>query len=86
MPPTRQRVVDDDDWLCDGDAVIVRPFGRIAAGPLHREKGILYGEIEREAAPRSRRTLDVAGHYSRPDIFRLEVDRAAKPPVAFRDK
>jgi nitrilase len=79
-------VADDDDWLCHGDAVIVRPFGSIAAGPLHHEKGILYGEIEREAALRSRRTLDMAGHYSRPDIFRLEVDRAAKPPVAFRDE
>jgi nitrilase len=82
--PERKRVVEDDDWLCDGDAVIVRPFGRVAAGPLKREKGILYGEIEREAAPRSRRSLDVAGHYSRPDIFKLEVDRAAKPPVSFR--
>jgi len=66
-------VVDDEDWLCDGDAVIVRPFGKIAAGPLWREKGILYGEIEREAAARSRRSLDVAGHYARPDIFKLEV-------------
>ena len=82
--PERKRVVDDEDWLCDGDAVIVRPFGKIAAGPLRREKGVLYGEIEREAAARSRRSLDVAGHYSRPDIFRLEVDRAARPPVDFK--
>jgi len=83
--PERKRIVDDEDWLCDGDAVIVQPFGKIAAGPLRREKGILYGEIEHEAAARSRRTLDVAGHYSRPDIFRLEVDRTARPPVDFRD-
>jgi len=83
--PERKKVADDDDWLCDGDAVIVRPFGKIAAGPLRREKSILYGEIDAEAAPRSRRSLDVTGHYARPDIFRLEVNRAAMPPVAFRD-
>jgi nitrilase len=83
--PERKKVAEDEDWLCDGDAVIVRPFGKIAAGPLRRERGILYGEIEREAAPRSRRTLDVAGHYSRPDVFKLEVNRAPMPPVSFRD-
>jgi len=83
--PERKKVVDDEDWLCDGDAVIVRPFGKIMAGPLHRERGVLYGEIEREAAPRSRRTLDVTGHYSRPDIFRLEVNRAKMAPVIFND-
>lgn len=84
--PDRAKIVDDEDWLCDGDAVIVRPFGKIAAGPMHRERGVLYGEIEREAAARSRRTLDVAGHYSRPDIFRLQISRAAMPPVEFHDE
>jgi nitrilase len=84
--PDRLKVVEDEDWLCDGDAVIVRPFGKIEAGPLHREKGVLHGEIEREAAARSRRTLDVTGHYSRPDIFQLHVTRAAMPPVQFRDE
>jgi nitrilase len=84
--PEREKVADAEDWLCDGDAVIVRPFGKIAAGPLHRERGVLYGEIEREAAVRSRRTLDVTGHYSRPDIFRLQVSRAAMPPVEFHDE
>jgi nitrilase len=84
--PERLKVVDDEDWLCDGDAVIVRPFGKIEAGPLRREKGVLYGEIEHEAAARSRRTLDVTGHYSRPDIFQLHVTRAAMPPVQFRDE
>jgi nitrilase len=84
--PEREKVVGEEDWLCDGDAVIVRPFGKIAAGPLHRERGVLYGEIEREAAARSRRTLDVTGHYSRPDIFRLQVSRAAMPPVEFHDE
>jgi nitrilase len=84
--PERAKVVDDEDWLCDGDAVIVRPFGKIAAGPLHRERGVLYGEIEHEAAARARRSLDVTGHYSRPDIFRLQVSRAAMPPVEFSEK
>jgi nitrilase len=82
--PGRERVFPDpDDWLCDGDAVVVKPFGRIAAGPLRREKGVLLAEIDPELARRSRRSLDVTGHYSRPDLFRLTVNRAPMKPVEF---
>jgi len=83
--PGRSDLFKEDDWLCDGDAVIVKPFGGPIAGPLHREKDILYGEIEVAAAAQARRSLDVAGHYARPDIFRLEVNRSSMPPVDFKD-
>jgi nitrilase len=85
FPERAKLFTDPDEWLCDGDAVIVRPFGKIAAGPLHREKGILWGEIDLDAAARSRRSLDVTGHYARPDIFKLTVNRAAMKPVDFED-
>ncbi len=81
--PSRDALFKPEDWLCDGDAVIIEPSGRPLAGPLHREKGILYGEIDIEKARRARRSLDVAGHYARTDIFRLEVKRTPMPPVAF---
>lgn len=81
--PSRDTLFKADDWLCDGDAVIVEPSGKILAGPLHREKSILYGDIDPSVAPRARRSLDVTGHYSRPDIFRLDVRRDPMPPVKF---
>jgi len=81
--PHRDELFKPDDWLCDGDAVIVEPSGRILAGPLHREKSILYGEIDLAKSARARRSLDVSGHYARPDIFRLEVKRQPMPPVDF---
>jgi nitrilase len=62
-----------------------RYSGAVIAGPLHREKSILYGEIDSEAARRARRSLDVCGHYGRPDIFSLAVNRKPLYPVEFSD-
>jgi nitrilase len=50
---------------------VIKPNGGVAAGPLNREKGILYAEIDAEEARRARRSFDVCGHYARPDIFSL---------------
>ena len=83
--PERDRLFTPDEWINDGDAVVVKPMGAVAAGPLKREKGILYAEIDREAARRARRSLDICGHYSRPDVFSFAVDRRPLKPVQFSD-
>ena len=81
--PERDKLFDADEWINDGDAVVVKPTGSIAAGPLNRKKGILYAELDREVSKRARRSIDVAGHYSRPDIFSFSVNRKPLVPVEF---
>ncbi len=83
--PERDRLFPSEEWINDGDAVVVKPMGAIVAGPHHRQKGILYAEIDAEAARRARRSLDVCGHYSRPDIFSLSVNRRPLDPAIFLD-
>jgi nitrilase len=75
---------DQDDWFNPGDSVVVAPDGRVMAGPLRNQHGILYAECDLAAAAAARRTLDVAGHYGRPDIFRLEVRAEPRPPIVVR--
>ena len=41
------------------------------AGPLYGEEGILTTELDMGEVAAGRQLLDVAGHYSRPDVFRL---------------
>ena len=74
---------DIDEWVNSGDAVIFKPFGGLVAGPMHREKGLLMAEINVAEARASRRKFDVAGHYARPDIFTLSVDRSMRSPVIY---
>jgi nitrilase len=65
----------DDDWMSRGNSIIVDPEGQVLAGPLIGEAGILYAEIDAGKARLSRREFDVVGHYSRPDVFHLDVNR-----------
>ncbi len=70
-----------DDWLSRGNTTIVGPDGEILAGPLVEEEGILYAELDAQVARTARQHFDPAGHYARPDVFHLEVDRRPKPWV-----
>jgi nitrilase len=81
LPRRDELYPDPDEWINPGDSVIVAPGGDIVAGPLHREEGILYADCDPARVGRSRRTLDVAGHYGRPDVFHLTIDRAPRRPI-----
>jgi nitrilase len=62
---------------CCGGSLIVDPMSRIIAGPLGAEEGILYADCNLELGIQMKLRHDFAGHYNRPDIFQLHVNRAA---------
>ena len=62
---------------CCGGSVIVAPNSRIVAGPMGAEEGILYAECNLEVGISMKLRHDFAGHYNRPDIFQLHVNRNA---------
>ncbi len=76
---------DPQEWINPGDSVVVDPQGKVVAGPMRREAGVLYAEIDLAAVAVARRTLDVVGHYARPDIFELTVRRSPSVPVRYLD-
>ncbi|HEU5274506.1 MAG TPA: carbon-nitrogen hydrolase family protein [Xanthobacteraceae bacterium] len=62
---------------CCGGSVIVAPNSRILAGPMGPEEGILYADCNLELGVLMKLRHDFAGHYNRPDIFQLHVNRTA---------
>jgi nitrilase len=42
-------------------------------------------ELDRRVIARGKYDLDVAGHYVRPDIFKLAVDTSVRRTVVFED-
>jgi len=63
--------------------VVVAPGGEIVAGPMREEQGILFADIDVKKTGIAHRKLDVAGHYSHPDIFKLHVNTELQSPVKF---
>jgi nitrilase len=63
------------DLLGRGGSAIVGPDGEYLAGPLWDEEGILYAELDPQRLYEERQRFDPAGHYHRPDVFRLRVRR-----------
>jgi len=82
--PERERLFSEgEDWINPGDSIVVAPGGDIVAGPLRNEQGILYADLYLDRVGIARRAFDVAGHYSRPDVFTLHVDTQEKRSIAF---
>jgi nitrilase len=73
----------DEEWINPGDSLVVSPSGEIMSGPLSKEKRYIILDIDVELSSSSMRALDVAGHYSRPDVFKLQVDKSRQSPTYF---
>jgi Predicted amidohydrolase len=66
-----------------GDSTIIDPRGEIIAGPAQGET-ILIAEGSMEAVRAAKALSDIGGHYSRPDLLRLIVDRSPQTRMAER--
>jgi nitrilase len=66
-----------------GGSCIVGPLGQLLAGPKWDEECILIADVERPELARSKFDFDAVGHYSRPDIFQLNVNEEPMQPVTF---
>jgi nitrilase len=83
--PDRELLWPEPGWINPGDSVVIAPGGAPVTEPLHERHGIVFAELDPRRGADDRRTLDTAGHYGRPDVFELAVDRRRRPPAAFLD-
>ncbi|HNR74193.1 MAG TPA: nitrilase-related carbon-nitrogen hydrolase, partial [Cyclobacteriaceae bacterium] len=54
-----------------GGSVIFSPLGKVLAGPLFDNEGILTAEIDHREIVKAKMDFDVIGHYARNDVFDL---------------
>jgi nitrilase len=73
--PDDVQLADGDELVGRGGSAILGPDGSYLAGPAWDEEAILYAELDPQRLYEERQRFDPAGHYHRPDVFRLKVRR-----------
>ncbi|HEU4389087.1 MAG TPA: carbon-nitrogen hydrolase family protein [Blastocatellia bacterium] len=66
-------LVDPDAPVLRGGSAIIGPDGSILAGPCVDEETILTAELDYSRIAEESMTLDVTGHYYRPDVFEFRL-------------
>jgi predicted amidohydrolase len=63
-----------DHLLLKGGSAIIGPDGGYLVEPVFDEERILIAELDLKAVDKESMTLDVSGHYQRPDLFELKIN------------
>lgn len=71
------------EGLCLGGSAVIGPDARFISGPVYDCETIVYADIDLDRIPEEKELLDVAGHYARPDVFSLCVNRRRLEPLSF---
>jgi nitrilase len=75
LEPHPERVTSPSQWILRGGSAIIGPDGRYLAGPVFDKACILTADADLARVREESMSLDVAGHYSRPDCLELRVTR-----------
>lgn len=81
----RERIGAPDEVLYDGGSAAAGPDGAWLAEPVAGREALVVVDVDPEVIRRERLSFDPAGHYARPGILRLEVDRRRERGATFRD-
>ena len=71
--PLKKELLDIRDRYLSGGTTIVAPDGSTLEGPAKNDECILYADLDLNTVLAERQNFDPAGHYARPDVFRLEI-------------
>lgn len=86
LPHGDRICAEANGWLANGGSCVAGPDGEWVLEPQTEQEGLWVVELSLEQVARERQNFDPAGHYSRPDVTRLQVDRRRQKTVNFRDK
>jgi len=71
-------IADPAQWVLRGGSAIIGPDGLYVREPVYDEPCVLLAELDLGRIREESMTLDVGGHYHRPELFTFQTHRAGR--------
>ncbi len=81
LSPVSELVNTPEKLLLRGGSCIIAPDGSYVAEPVFDTEEIIVAELDLGLLDKEKMTLDVSGHYFRPDVFNLEITRGSRRKI-----
>ncbi len=78
--------MQDSDFIVNGGSAMIAPNSEFVAQPVYNTTQTVFAELDLDMIGQGNQYLDTDGHYSRPDIFTLNVDSSEQKNVKFREE
>jgi len=78
LEPHPDKVSGPQQWVLRGGSAIIGPDGYYVREPVYDAEVIIVADLDLGRVREERMTLDVSGHYSRPELLELRVTRTGK--------
>jgi nitrilase len=85
-PHLEKLLEESPEVLANGGSCIAGPDGEWILPPVLNKEGLLFHELDFNRVYEERQNFDPVGHYSRPDVTQLNINRERQTTVRFTDE